>query len=379
MGKSIKILIMILCPILGSLIIFLENKIKKYDCFILSVFMGYLGYFFIPYIGTDNGSHYDTFKLIKNFNIIMLLDFFKNKVDIGLYSIMFFFGKIGLSYYAMVFFLVFIGYRNYFKSYQLLKINKKIFFCLFFINIPFYTLAFGIRNGIALSFVFYSICCFENNKKKKAIILMICAILFHIMTIFYMLFFFIKIKKEKTYRLLLLLSIFIGIFLIRKEVIGNVLEYLKLINISKALEYKINVYLEKQFGVITTVTTTKGYIFEEIRRIITIYFPLFYVVLTNGKLKYRKYIYGSLIIYFLFLHMETINYRYSILILYFTLFSYFEEYKKKYLVLVLILTLIWGGACFFKAKDDYYQILLKAISNNILILPLVDLTLIKRM
>lgn len=374
----LKILTLFFTPFISFLIVLLERNKKKYDYIILSFYMGYLAYFMIPYIGYDNGFHYETFEILKGLNVSEFIDYIKTRVDFGLYLTMFIFAKVGLSYYLMVSFLVIIGYNNFFKSYKTLNLKNRIEFFIYYINIPFYSFTFGIRNGIALSFIFYSICLYENNKKYKAFIFCIVGGLFHIMALFYLIFFIINLRKERTYKIILILAILVNIFLIRKEIVLRVLEIIDKIGISKQLTYKATVYLNKQFETKTTITSEKGLIFDQLRRIFTVYLPMIYVGFTKGDLKYRKYVYISLIIYILSLKFETINYRYSILIIFFTLFSYYQEGRKKYKKIILFFSIFWSLIFFFSVRVQYYDIIKKFLFNNVFTLFFVNLDLIDR-
>lgn len=374
----LKILIFFFSPFISFTIILLEKNKRKYDYVLLSFYMGYLAYFMIPYVGYDNGAHYETFEILKNFNVSEFVNFIKTKVDFGLYLTMFIFAKTGLNYYLMVSFLVVIGYSNFFKSYRTLNLKNRIYFFIYYINIPFYSFTFGIRNGIALSFIFYSICLYENNKKYKAFIFCMIASLFHIMALTYLIFIIINFKKERSYKIFLILAILINLFLIKKELVLMGLKIIDQMKISNELSYKITVYSNNQFGIKSTITSNTGLIFDQLRRIFTVYLPMAYVIFTQGNLKYRKYIYISLIIYFLSLKFETINYRYSILIIFFTLFSYYQDKRKKYKKVIMFSSILWSLIFFYSVRIQYYDIIKNFLSNNIFTLFFLDLDLINR-
>lgn len=205
---------------LGIPVILFNIYKKKESVFFIALFMGVLGYYFIP-----SNADYDIARYYSMFSDKTLREnTFIYQKDIYAEILINFLIKYNLSKNLLSFSSAFISYYFLIKSLFVVMKQKNIenkkyfmFFSLFFISIPIieYT---GIRFLPAVSIFIYSLILKYRKNKKTYIIFMISSIFFHSSMILLILLFLVNeiIGQKidiKIYKLFFLISLFLGIIL----------------------------------------------------------------------------------------------------------------------------------------------------------------------
>lgn len=180
-NNLITVMLIFLNNFLGLPMILFNIYKKKESVFLIALFMGILGYYFIP-SNADYGiaRYYSMFS-----DKILRENTFMYQKDIYAEILINFLIKYNLSKNLLGFSSAFISYYFLMKSLFIVMKQKNIenkkyfmFFSLFFISIPIieYT---GIRFLPAVSIFVYSIILKNKKNKKIYIIFMISSIFFH--------------------------------------------------------------------------------------------------------------------------------------------------------------------------------------------------------
>lgn len=213
--------VFIIYPFAALPLIFVEIYNKKYYALnYLAVFMGLLGYLWIP--SGDLSRWQSEYLILKdlsfeNFLSIRSLDFVTN-------YIMFFFGKLNLNFEFVRFTLCIISYLIYFKIYlDIIKENKDLgeskrysflAFLMFFFFLRFTGFLTGVRFTFAMSFCFYGVYRVIYKDDKKGWFLLLFSAFTHFsMWLIVFIAILVKLISIKINRTMFVLFIITGLFL----------------------------------------------------------------------------------------------------------------------------------------------------------------------
>lgn len=256
MRKSIKkgdletFIIFLFSPLVSIPFIFLQFKKKRNSLalFLLSVFIGFLSFLYIPDITNDKARYIERYLEFKSYNFDQLLHYFQVSPDYIFDILLFLFAKAGISYNVL--FLLLTSFTVYSLFIFVKKIILKsgipgyrynielIVLTIFSFSLP------GLFSGIRFAFagsifvwVFYFL--FFTKNSKKAIILFALTILIHFSFSFFIPAIVLVFYKPKwlNVRFLLFCSL-IFIFLP-----AGVLENLIPFNLPQAYAEKTEAYL----------------------------------------------------------------------------------------------------------------------------------------
>ncbi|MGX6591108.1 EpsG family protein [Cetobacterium ceti] len=221
--------------------IFKVKKIGKNDIRIIAIYMSLLGFLIAP-LG-DLYRHTEKFYYLQSLNFNDFLNFLKIQVDYLLYIVLYILAKCKISIQYLQLIIIFFSYYTTLIFYKKLSSknivdNKLIFFSLFF-SIEIFTIAIGIRAGIAAHIYIYGIYKYMYENKKKAYLYFLMALTIHFYIILMIVIFFISnIIKIKTLKKLLWISL---IFIFLKNI--NWEYILQNIDLGENLNKKLNIYL----------------------------------------------------------------------------------------------------------------------------------------
>lgn len=278
-----------------------KNKFLLLLSFILPII--FVGYRYN--VGTDFQNYVYMFEKFKNLNLSQILD---NEWELASKFIIFISSRFFEKSSSLFLIIAFLNYLPLFKinkyyDYKYLPISILIYNCVF---LPF--CMNGMRQGIAMCFIFYSVMLLLFNDQKKSILYLILSFLFHKSCILFLPYYFLIItdkdndKKhmgKKAVILTIVMSIIILFFLKDLLLSFGILKYSSYYNRIDANNISFNalltyipiifilIFSKKQDKVINTLKpiVLSGYIFYIIGTTakylyrISLYFTLFEVIL----------------------------------------------------------------------------------------------------
>ena len=288
---------------------------KKWSPIILSMFMGILAYYFIPFINSDLYRYYQLFDNSFQRDII-----FRQQKDYFAKTLILFIISNDISRNFLAFFTSIFCYYFFFKSLhkiiQSRKINSRkyyFYFISYFITIPL-TCYQGIRFYPAVSLFVFSIILNLTSNKNYYLFFMLLSILIHISMIFpiciFILYTMLKNKMNKKQFKYMLLGAFIcGIF-INADIIKKI--YTSFYNILSFIPMNyIEEYIGGKFGVNSFKNLSiQGIIAHCILQILKTSFLFIYVFFNKNKNIINKYIYLLIFFSLFFIKFRTIYDRF---------------------------------------------------------------------
>ncbi len=216
-NRTITSITFLINPLLSCPMLFIEliNR-KKYAIFLVSLFLGMLGYITIPLHNDDLTRHYANFQLVGDLSFPDFLVFLLTKPDFLMYTVMYSFSKIGLSKQFLPLLAVFFGYYyklkildNYTRENK--QLSKKVFvyfLLIFFLSIDFRSLTLGIRNSTAIIFFIYGTYKYLIQQNKNGLFYIAIAPVIHTMVFLLLPLVFLakRIDRPNLYRNLFLFS-----------------------------------------------------------------------------------------------------------------------------------------------------------------------------
>lgn len=238
--------VFIFYPLAALPLIFLEIYNRKYySLYYLAVFMGLLGYLWVP-----SG---DLYRYQLDFQYFKSLSFyaFANlpKLDLILPWILFLVGKLGLNFEFVRLFICVISYLLYFKIYvDIIHTNKNLSesrsvsffsFLMFFFFIGFAGFLTGVRYTFAMAMCFYSVYLLIYKNKNVGWLILVLSVVTHFsMLLILFITIFVKLFKPKFTRVNFIISILVG-YVFSSYLINYIIEKLPLNEIftKKLLDY----------------------------------------------------------------------------------------------------------------------------------------------
>ncbi|PHM39564.1 hypothetical protein Xmau_02568 [Xenorhabdus mauleonii] len=231
--KSIvSLLCFFLIPIIGFVLSIISLNSKKNNLLsyiIISFFFAYI-FIYIPPLG-DLYRHYNSFLNISHLSF--------TEKDFLLHVYFALFHALNLPFYFIPGSVVFLSTLLILLSFSLLIKNQRISISyekyilshvIILLNINYFTIASGLRYGLAISIVIYAFSHYITNKKKTTfIILFLISILLHFSMLFFILPFFssriIKIKRISFFFICIISFILSSYSYIIFEIISNHIQY----------------------------------------------------------------------------------------------------------------------------------------------------------
>ncbi|MDR2407202.1 MAG: EpsG family protein [Bacteroidales bacterium] len=282
--KNIDYFIFTISPIL-SLPYYIKGikEHRKTAFYSIGAFFSLLGAYLPP---TNDAYRYREL-YYSNMNVDWNTLFIENKDFLFIYLSKIF-NNLGVEFELFKFFILLVSYSLYIWMFlDILKTNPHIcqnnklyiWSCTaLFFSIRLFTIAYGIRFGVASSIVIVSVYLLHKQKIIAAIIVLLCAIFMHfsisvILLLVLLSYFLVKVKLNMTYKILILLILCI----FANSSISSILLYIFPDNI--LIQQQINIYIDGNWGTNSMLESMNfnGYMFTIIR-IIPI-FPLSYFVL----------------------------------------------------------------------------------------------------
>lgn len=337
---------------------------KKESPFLIGLFFGVLGFYFVP-----SSERYDLYRYFAAFeagrdNILTFLsyqnDLYARTLMIGAFN-------LGLPQNILPALSAFISYYFIFKSlkisleYNKIEGKKRILSFLFcFLVIPFSDFT-GIRYLPAISIFLYSIILKEIKKSKKWIIYFFIAPLIHSFIWINVMLFFLMFKlKEKTLKWLFVISFILGI--IFEYNISILYKIIKIINSFGLITIK-EIYVNGIWGKDYFEGLNKNWFIIEkskilLEQLILYYYFIFFII--------KKHSWKNIEV--LSLYLVLIKFMRTVFLRNFKLFSlaiFIKEIrgdtlKKKILYMIIAIYASWN---FFLQIYTHWQSLILSYSN----------------
>lgn len=200
---------------LGSLIsIGINFFIGEKKVIYIALFMGIVGYNFIPNIEMDLQRHWDLYSIVQKFDFDKLLDYLKDQKDYFLVILMYIFSKFNLNHSSINGFFVFSTYFIFLKNFLniISHDNKKIFIkmlLIVFLYISLIDSVSGLRTMLSLACVLYgynNIYC--KDKTKEGLFFLLLATTIHVMSsVFLVPLVFVRfVNNSKIYKVIFFMS-----------------------------------------------------------------------------------------------------------------------------------------------------------------------------
>ena len=243
-------------------------------------------------VGTDYDNYVNTYNIIKNLNFFELIDYdweLGGKVILKIASL--------FNYDKLVFILIAV-----FNLLPIFMINKMYNYKYLAFSILTYNFLFlpfcmnGMRQGISMSFILYSMFLLLNNKRKNSIIFFILAFLFHKSCIlflpYYLCLLFDKTENKRKFMkqsiVITLSSSFLILFFLKSFLVEyGILKYSSYINKIDTSNISFNVILSSiPILLIIFLSKKNDYITNTLKPIV-ISGLIFYIVGTSAQYLYR--------------------------------------------------------------------------------------------
>lgn len=174
-----------ICP-LFSFPFIMYSVLKKhfFACDLLALFMGCCSVLWPP--TADLYRHNMLYFEFHRMNVSQFFDYIETTPDFLYYLLSYLLSKVNINFEVIRFIFVFIAYKMSFRIYfDCMSRNKniyeyhKMFFLIFYLSVPFFTITQGLRYGMALSFFAYGAYFYLSYDKIKWLIFVIIACLIH--------------------------------------------------------------------------------------------------------------------------------------------------------------------------------------------------------
>ena len=350
-----------------------KNNISK-EYLYLSLFLGIIG-MGMPIIGNvDLLRHYYRYETV-NINI-PILDYLKLHKDFFIHLVYYYGRLFHIKKEFMTLLVVFLAYFYFFKSFYLVSKKsrdkiKNIMFILFFMNISFANLVYGLRTLLAVSLFLYGICQILILKRKKGFLFIFFANTVHFMSILYTcLFVLLRIYKNypRVRKYIFYLSVVFAILPV--NIIQNMIRCILLALPFESYQKLINVYVDGYWGIeYLKDRSLKGSIYIYLLAIKYVWLFIYtkkYCLKSNVSLA-KKYLCLLVSLSFILFPLPKLRERYLDLPILFSIILYMcEKIKvKRYTYFLVIISCLYFFMEIFKTRLAILPIAIKLLYPTI--------------
>ncbi|WP_318468960.1 EpsG family protein [Photobacterium leiognathi] len=319
----IFIILSIFSPILGFIfsLFALFSRKSNVTIFLFSLSIALFSYVYIPGSRTDLSKWYLIFENINNAGFENYLSWVSSNPDYFIYTYIYILTKLDLSKQFIPFLSVILAYYLYLSLViKEIKVNNfkhsfSVLLILYFIfTLDFRTITLGVRQGVAISIVIFSI--YHNIKNKKSAlsyIMAFWAISIHFMTIvpifIYVLSRLFNLKYQKIVLILSLMIIILPIDNILINLVQNISPHLSNGN-DKILQTYTSGYWGQEYANDLSVKGKMQVILSTLPYFLAMFFVSFY----HCKSEFSKFIILMILFVAICSFSDTLFIRYSVLV-----------------------------------------------------------------